>query len=141
MDGLEDNEHSPQTLDELRTLVMRLTSVVRDLQDTIKDQLPMTARRRALGWLILLVLVAAIAGLLITQRSDVAAQQRANLAACENENNQLRAQRALYQSLIVAEQQIPPTTGTNISIKQTRIQAYSTAINAIRLTDCQRQYG
>lgn len=138
---MTDTEPPPQTVEELRTTVASLISVVKDLQTTLRDQLPPTGTRRTIGWVILLVLVAAIVGLLITQRSDVAAQQQANITACENENDQLRAQRTLYQSLIVAEQQIPSTTGTNISIRQARIQAYTTAINAIRLADCQRLYG
>jgi uncharacterized protein HemX len=138
---MTDTEPPPQAVEELRTTVASLASVVKDMQATLRDQLPPTGGRRMIGWIILLALVAAIVGLLITQRSDVAAQQQANITACENENNQLRAQRVLYQSLIVAEQQIPSTTGTNISIKQARIQAYTQAIGSIRLADCQRQYG
>lgn len=138
---MDEEGHSPQTIDELRTVVAGLTSVVKDLQVTVKDQVPVTTRRRTIGWIILLVLVAAIGGLLITQRMDTAFQQKANIAACEAENDQLRSARSLYQGLIVAEQQIPSTSGTNISIKQARISAYMTAINAIKITDCQRQYG
>lgn len=141
MDEMDAVEETPQTLAALQAEVSGLHKVVIDLQSVIKDQLPMTTRRRAIGWLILGVLVASLVGLLVVQRLDVAAQQRTSLAQCEAVNDHLRDQRTLYQSLIVAEQLIPPTTPTNISIRQARIAAYTQMINTIRLTDCERLYG
>lgn len=138
---MDDASVAPQQVEELRGYVDGLTRVVTSLQETVKDQIPMTTRRRTIGWIILLVLVAALVGLLIVQRIDVASQQRTSVAQCEAFNDHLRTERSLYQALIIAEQQIPSTTGTNISIKQTRIAAYTRASDAIRLTDCRQLYG
>jgi hypothetical protein len=111
-----------------------LAKLVRDLQEEVKKN---SLKRDYLARIFALIIILSVmAGAIIVQQVSASNQRQNAIADCNAINEQLRSQRALYQSLISAEQQIPSTSGSNISIKQTRIAAYNQALSNIKLLDC-----
>lgn len=113
-----------------------LAKLVRDLQEEVKQN---TLKKDYIARIFALIIILSVmAGAIIVQQVGYYHLRQSAIEDCNSANDQIRAERSLYQSLIVAEQQIPTTSGTNISIKQARISAYTQVLNNLRLLDCTR---
>lgn len=131
-------------ISELSGQVSSLASLVRDLQKEVKKS---NYRRDYIARIFALIIVLSVmAGAIIIQQVDYYHLRNAGMTTCSASNDQLRAQRALYQTLIYAEQQElnDPQLTANAAIRQIRtqrIQTYTLALNALRIQDCIQIYG